>query len=825
MTSHRHNRSRRTPQFEALEGRRLLAADLVSVVDNSTTPGNAASLEPSISADGRFVAFSSSANNLVAGDANNASDVFVHDRTNNRTILVSVNTAGAPGNGASSEPSISADGRFVSFTSKATDLIAGDTNLHDDIFIRDLQSNTTFRVSADTAGGNSGDFSAEPFTSADGGFVAFTSRATDLTTPDNGVDSPAIEVTDVFLRDLGNPNNENDDVTRMVSVSAVPGPAGELFSGNGRSFDPSVSGDGRWVAFRSEATDLAPGVTDNNTFRDIYVRDMQTGVTRLISVGPNGVLANGASDSPAVSEDGTYVVFSSEASNLVANDTNGAVRDVFLHNLVTGVTTLVSANQQRTGSANGPSSEPSISTDGQFIAFTSGASDLVTLDGNNATDIFLYDIDTGALNLVSTNVAGTAAGNGASADAFVAPGGQFVAFSSTATDLVSGDSNGVADAFVVTAPDRTVDTAAPTAALATVQPSNNTGGQFLQFAVTYSDNSDLAITSFGNDDVTITPPGGSPTAATFVGSTGSGSNATAVYQIAAPGGTLDEADEGLYTVTVLSGGGTSGVADAAGNKVAAGALTPQLQVEVAPADGPDLTASIPDPVPAAVGGSRGRLRAVVTNSGNQVANGRIVTNLYLSTDPLLDGGDTQLATRPMRFRANPNISRRVNFRFLYPTVPSAGTYYLLVVPDAANAIAESRESNNAASAPVVVAPPFVDLRAQLAAVPATLVSGRRARVPFTLFNDGNVPAVGQVTYRLLASTDQTLGSGDVEVATVTRRLALRNGRSRVTPLSFLTPTIAGGTYWLIVDVDYTGTVPETNDANNSDPSDAQVTIS
>src|SRR5439155_27021792 len=201
---------------------------------------------------------------------------------------------------------------------------------------------------------------------------------------------------DVFLPDLQ--STDPATATKMVSVNT----AGNV-SGNARSFDASVSADGRFVAFRSEASDLVSG--DNNGKRDIFVRDMQTAVTTRISVGAGGAEANGDSDSPSISQDGRFVVFSSEASNLAGNDSNGK-RDVFLHDRDTGTTTLISINQLRTASSNGVSFEPSISQEGRYVAFTSSSSDLTTGDNNNSSDIFLYDVETGALSLISTNTAG-----------------------------------------------------------------------------------------------------------------------------------------------------------------------------------------------------------------------------------------------------------------------------------------------------------------------------------------------------------------------------------------------------------------------------------
>jgi Tol biopolymer transport system component len=800
--------------FEALEDRRLLAATVVSVVNGATGLGNATSREPSVSADGRYVVFSSSASNLVSGDANNVSDVFLRDTTNNTTTLISVAAGGAAaGNARSEEPSISADGRFVSFTSFASDLVGGDTNSQPDIFVRDVQAGTTRRVSADSTGpnftGNPNDSSAEPFTSANGDFVAFTSRASDMV---NGVtdrvdattpEGQSGKVNDVFLRDLT--SNDPATAVKMVSVNT----AGNV-SGNARSFDASVSADGRFVAFRSDASDLVGG--DSNGKRDVFVRDMQAGVTTRISVATGGGQGNGDSDSPSISQDGRYIVFSSMADNLAAGDGNQD-RDVFIHDRTTGTTTLVSLNQLRTASGNGTSFEPTISQEGRYVAFTSGASNLVTGDNNGSTDIFLYDVTTGAVNLISTNIAGAPA-QGNSRDAFVAPGGQFIAFSSEAIDLVGGDNNGAGDAFLATAPNREADDVAPTAALATDQPSNFLGGDHLDFTVNYNDNDALNLNSFGDGDVEITGPGiTSPVAATLVSKLGSGKTVKVTYRIAPAGGTVTAASNGAYTVTLRSGQ----VQDAAGNSAAPGSLG-QVTVTAVPSEGPDIVVTIPGTLLPAVGGFKGKQKVLLQNTGTQaiVTKSKITVGLYLSTDSLLDASDTQVATKTLKFNAKPNARpKNVAFKFLWPRPGGTNTgFQLLAAADTTNVVPERSEQNNVVASPVTVADPFVDLGGSLGAVPTSLVAGQRVTLPFTIQNNGNIPAKGTISLKLLASADDELG-GDTEIVTLIKKINLRPGKPRLLPLSFVVPsTIATGSYNLLVQIDSAGAIAETNEVNN-----------
>ena len=801
--------------FETLEDRRLLSVGVVSVVNGQTGLGNGVSREPSVSADGRFVVFSSTASNLVANDANGVSDVFLRDTQSNTTTLISVTTGGAAGNGLSEEPSISADGRFVSFTSAASDLVSNDTNNQRDVFVRDVQAGTTRRVSADATGanftGNPSDRSVEPFTSANGDFVAFTSRAQDMV---NGVtdrndalvsNGQTGNVDDVFLRDLT--SNNPGTAIKMVSVT----PAGNV-SGNARSFDASVSADGRFVAFRSEASDLVSG--DNNGKRDIFVRDMQAGVTTRISVPTGGGEANGDSDSPSISQDGRFIVFSSAATNLVGNDANGA-RDVFIHDRQSGTTTLVSANQLRTGSggnAPDPSSfEPSISQEGRFVAFTSSASDLVTGDNNNSSDIFIYDVQTGALTMVSLNTAGRPA-QGNSNDAFVAPGGQFIAFSSEAIDLVGGDNNGARDAFLAGAPNHEGDDQAPTASVSGAQPSNFTGATTLDFVVTYNDNDALNINSLGDGDVEITAPGGSPVAATFVSSVGSGQTVQATYRISAPGGTVNESTNGLYTIALRSGQ----VQDAAGNSAAAATLG-QVTVTAVPAEGPDIVTTIPGTILPAVAGFKGKQKVFIQNTGTQPVAGKITVGLFLSTDSLLDPSDTPIASKVVNYKAKPNARpRNVPFKFVWPTPGGSTTgFQLLAAADTTNVVPERSEQNNVASSPVTVAPPFFDLSGSLGAIPTSLAAGQRVKLPFTIQNNGNVPAKGAITIRLLASGDDVLGTNDTEIITLPKKISLKPGKPRLLPLSFVMPsTVAAGTYRLLVHIDSGNAINETNEVNN-----------
>ncbi|MEX1193482.1 MAG: calcium-binding protein [Dehalococcoidia bacterium] len=339
-------------------------------VDSAGTQANSYSINPSLSADGRYVAFDSVATNLVTEDDNGKSDVFVHDRQTGATQRVSVDVSGTQGDDGSFQPAISADGRYVAFGSSATNLVPSDTNVSNDVFIHDRQAGTTQRVSVDSAGNQGGDASAVPAISADGRFVVFHSFASNLV-PDDDI------LVDVFIHD-----------TQTGSTDLVSAASPNNQGNGGVSANPAVSGDGRFVAFDADAADLVP--EDTNGKSDVFVRDLQAGTTERVSVDSSGNQANGVSINATISADGRYVAFQSFADNFVPGDTT--LLDVFVHDRQTGVTELVSVGIADT-QADGASDNASISGDGRYVAFQSGATNLVAEDTNGALDVFVRDRD------------------------------------------------------------------------------------------------------------------------------------------------------------------------------------------------------------------------------------------------------------------------------------------------------------------------------------------------------------------------------------------------------------------------------------------------
>ena len=398
----------------------------VSVASDGTQANNI-SWWHAISGDGRYVAFSSPATNLVAGDTNGYDDVFVHDRLTGLTERVSIASDGSQANNHSRDCALSADGRYVAFWSYASNLVTADTNPGADIFVRDRQTGQTERVSIASDGSESDGESEYPSISADGRYVAFASNASTLVSNDtNGA-------ADIFVRD------RQTGQTELVSI------ASDGSQGNDLSLRPAISADGRYVAFASYANTLV--TNDTNAVTDIFVRDRQTGQTERVSLAGDGSQANNWSFVPAISADGRYVTFYSWADNLVGGDTN-AVEDVFLRDRQTGITERISvASDGSQGNLESRSS--AISEDGRYVAFSSGANNLVSGDENGSYDIFLRDRQAGTTVRLSVDPEGNN-GNAGSHNPKITADGSQVAFHSGANNLVSGDTNGYIDIFVYT---------------------------------------------------------------------------------------------------------------------------------------------------------------------------------------------------------------------------------------------------------------------------------------------------------------------------------------------------------------------------------------
>jgi cold shock CspA family protein len=361
-------------------------------VSSSGGQANGPSFGASISADGRYVAFKSYASDLVSGDTNNAGDVFVHDQQTGQTTRVSIASNGAQGNELSIKPVISADGRYVAFESWASNLVTGDTNGQEDVFVHDRQTGQTVRVSIASDGAQANDQSDLPAISADGRYVTFASEASNLASGDNNnvcdTNNDGVytdNCPDVFVHDRDSDEDSIFDEPGQVSTVRIS-IASDGTQANGWSAMSSLSSDGNYVAFESQAYDLVTG--DTNGVYDIFVHDRQTGVTSRVSVASDGAQGNAESQYPSLSADGRYVAFVSQAS-LVSDDTNG-MSDIYLHDRQTRQTVRVSIASDGTP-GNGNSQGAALSADGYYVAFSSSSDNLVSDDTNGWEDVFVHE--------------------------------------------------------------------------------------------------------------------------------------------------------------------------------------------------------------------------------------------------------------------------------------------------------------------------------------------------------------------------------------------------------------------------------------------------
>jgi Tol biopolymer transport system component len=367
-----------------------------------------------LSADGRWIVFTSRDPLFAPGAQAPHSNVFAKDLATGQVVLVSRSTAGAGANADSFQPSISDDGRFVAFTSLAKNLVAGDDGLHKDVFVHDSVAGTTERVSIDSSGIAADADSGEPELSADGRFVVFESAASNLVPGDTNAGSGLeYDGSDVFVRD------RLAGTTERVSVTSS---GAEAQSG---SYGASISADGRFVCFVSRAPDLV--LQDLNQKSDAFLRDRVLGLTTLVSVGAGGQPATNRCESAVLSADGTAVALTTTASNLVPNDDN-LERDVYVRDLARGTTSLLSRTLGGTGVDYG-CYRPAISADGLSVAFQTGTNWFSSIVGYTP---HVYVADRGATPpstycIAKPNSAGCLPAIGATGIATVAgPSGCFV---------------------------------------------------------------------------------------------------------------------------------------------------------------------------------------------------------------------------------------------------------------------------------------------------------------------------------------------------------------------------------------------------------------
>ena len=401
-------------------------------------------LDSAVAANGMVVAFTTEASGLVSGDTNGKGDVYVRDRQSGTTTRVSVASDGTQAQCETFSPlctggwwgsgnvGLSADGRYVVFESSATNLVAADTNDESDVFLHDRQTGTTTRVSRGMGGAEANGSSTDPAISADGRHVAFSSTASNLVPGDTNNST----LDDVFVLDTPS------DTTTRLSVSSAGAQA------NDSSWSPSISTDGQFVSFASQASNLVPGDTNGYNAADVFVHNRQTAETTRVSLASDGSQASGWSDWPDISGDGRFVAFQSGASDLVAGDSN-ETEDVFVHDRQTGATTRVSVASDGTPAPTYYQSygEPAISWDGRYVVFTSSAPNLVPTDSNSAPDVFVHDRESGTTTRVSVT-AGGAQVDGESAFPAISGDGRYITFMHNGSPLVPGDINGWANIYL-----------------------------------------------------------------------------------------------------------------------------------------------------------------------------------------------------------------------------------------------------------------------------------------------------------------------------------------------------------------------------------------
>ena len=381
-------------------------------------PGDGYVGELDISNDGRYAAFTSSSSNLVPGDTNGTYDVFVRDLRTGRTTLASGGIDGQPADGYAEDTVISGNGRYVAFTSFASNLVADDTNGERDVFVHDLRTGVTSRASVATGNVQLDGFQSGPSISDDGRYVTFIET-----------DYLHGQGQEAFLHD------RRTGVTTQITAPTGGAPA------QAAVFEAALSGNGERMAF--SATGDYTG--DGGSASAVYLSDLTTGATTRISpqsIGTDLVDAR----SPAIDRNGTKVLYASSAA-LDPSDTN-AGSDLYLRDLTAGTTVLVSANRAGSGAGNGETYEGTLSADGRYAGFYSLASDLVVPDTNGeVNDVFLRDLRRSRTTLVTGSASGDS-GNGLSWGGIPSGDGSHVLFTSAATNLGVDPGDGRAHLFV-----------------------------------------------------------------------------------------------------------------------------------------------------------------------------------------------------------------------------------------------------------------------------------------------------------------------------------------------------------------------------------------
>jgi Tol biopolymer transport system component len=829
-----------------------MAAEYVSVALDPTASGNDASFDASLSGDGRLVAFTSRATDLVPGFADgnggDGTDVFVRDVATGATTLVSRSAAGAAAgaNGSSANAAVSADGRFVAFESAGTDLPAPSGDARTDVFLYEVATGAISLVSR-TAAGDTGDgASGRPAVSGDGRFVAFESRAGNL----GASGDPGVLVRDVVA---------NTTVLASVWADGSPVPGAEA---------PSVSDDGQRVVFTTAAVDpggsLGSGAPDANGGADVYLRDLAASTTRLVSRTPAGAAGDGASDAPAVSGNGRTVVFQSAATDLAGADAGGMV-DVFAADVATGVVQLISVNPAG-APGDGESTAPAVSADGLSVAFVSQAADLLD-ESNNLTDVYVRDLASGQTIVVGGDVDGSVTNGSAVNPAFSADG-RWVAFESIGTRLdpdttESGDASDL-DVFLTPR----VATAAPPVVTPTEPGPDLTVTAASRDPVTTADGAPVTVDGVPAMAVSaVVANAGDVDAGPFVVRFALSADpvyddadaelAVVAVPVLAAGATLTVsagdppppagvANGDYYVVARADAGGAVPESSEANNDAASAAAAVTVTTGAAgnpvPTD-PAATDGLPNLVAGALGvklksasvvaGSKAPTATFrVTNGGPAAVDVTVAVRVVASADGVVDAGDADVATfEDVRVKLKAGKAKTLKLKLGLFASPPDGSYLLLAQIDSQNVLDESNEADNtgATATAVTIAAPFVDLQPvpaeSLGTAPATASPGGKMTFRVTVTNPGNVDLKATTTAALYASADATLGPDDVSLSERPLKLSLKPGKAKMIKLMFtLSDALPTGTaYFFILQLDALNGVVERNEGDNVLVADSSTT--
>jgi RHS repeat-associated protein len=819
------------------------------------------------SADSRQLAFQSSATDLTAGVATSHRNLYERDLVAATTQLLTANAAGSDGgDGDSHAPALSADGRYVAFESSADNLVAADNNRRQDVFVRDTAAGATALASRHspllpnaylpTFGAALGDITP------DGRYVAFTSvslasgqfgYANDLAPTVNFTQSQS-----VFVRD------------RQTGLLTVVDMTADGTAADG-GFAPQITPDGRHVVFLSQSQKLVNGLSYSG-YDAVYERDLQTGKTTIVSVNPAGNhdVDVGYAGEIAVSDDGRYVAYTSYDPSGVAgaSDANDTYVAVYLRDVQTGVTYLVSHDLANDGQIRGNSTKISISADGRYVLFASDDPNLAAGDNNNAGDVFRWDRTTGGAALVSINAAGAGPGNAISAHdrAVMTPDGRYVAFDSGASDLVAGDANGNDDVFVR---DMTADT---TTLVSVNQFGTGSGDNGSDFPSISDDGTRVAFVSSASDlvpghagsfqgDVYVRDLAAKATTLVSVNAAGTGAGNGSSYPDYNGGGAPRISSDGRYVVFIsfatdlvpnfVDGNGPDGndlfVRDLTTGKTmllsvndsgtASGDHSPYYNYLVNLFSAASKTVFFDSSSDNLVAGDRNGSTDVFAYPilGTSTISGQVFGDA--NADGANDNGEQGLPYWTVYLDANGNgqldtgeqsvvTDASGHYRF---TDLAPGTYTVTIVPHtgyqqtlpAANAsytVTLAADGDAATGKDFGEVLPLPDLAVQSVSLPSSGGVGQPISVSWTVANQGAGAANGSWQDALYLSTKPTLDAGAVLLDDVAHNGGLAKGAIYTGADTVDVPALPSGNYYLIVDIDRRDQVFEgdlhANKANN-----------